>query len=228
MFKSFIKCFIFVCFVLLHTKTSYADNRYAIAKENVAFRSEPSFKSDIIKLVITDSKVEVVEESDEWSKVKIGDNLGYIKTAYIDIEETNTFNGKTVELLPWSSAKQVFTIGVDVSVYDIYSGKTYKVRSFSNGLHADVEPITKEDTAIMKQTFGGVWQWDPRPVIVTINNRSIAASINGMPHGGGVNSANGMNGQVCIHFKGSAAHNGNSSFTRLHQAVLMDAYYAFQ
>lgn len=228
MSRSFVKCFTFIFFVLLFTKTSYADSRYAIAKENVAFRSEPSFKSDIIKLVISDSKVEVVEESNEWSKVKIGDNLGYIKTAYIDIEETNVFNGKKVELLPWSSAKQVFTIGVDASVYDVYTGKTYKVRSFSNGLHADVEPITKEDTAIMKQTYGGVWDWDPRPVLVTINGRTIAASINGMPHGGGVNNSNGMNGQVCIHFKGSSAHNGNASFTRLHQTALMEAYYAFQ
>jgi len=52
----------------------------------------------------------------------------------------------------------------------------------------------------------------------------MAASINGMPHGGGVISDNGMDGQVCIHFQGSSTHNGNTKFAQLHQQVALEAY----
>lgn len=78
----------------------------------------------------------------------------------------------------------------------------------------------------MLQTYGGRWDWDPRPVYVTINGRTIAGSINGMPHGGGVNSENGMSGQVCIHFRGSTVHNGNTSFARDHQNAITEAWNA--
>jgi hypothetical protein len=131
-----------------------------------------------------------------------------------------------VEYTPWSEAKKVFAIGMDASVYDVKTGLTYTVRSFSNGNHADVEPVTVQDTAIMKETFDGVWKWDPRPVWVTVNGRVMACSINGMPHGGGVNANNGMDGQICIHFLGSATHNGNTAFGKQHQDAALEAYEA--
>ena len=80
-----------------------------------------------------------------------------------------------VELIQWSEAKKVFTIGVTASVYDVWTGITYNVKSFSNGLHADVEPVTKEDTDLLKATYGEEWSWDPRPVWVTINGHIMAA-----------------------------------------------------
>jgi hypothetical protein len=101
-------------------------------------------------------------------------------------------------------------------VFDVRTGLTYNVKSFSNGLHADVEPITANDTAIMLKTYGGAWKWNPRPVWVTVNGRTIAVSINGMPHGGDTNPNNNMNGQICIHFRGSTTHNGNQSFAKQH------------
>ena len=131
-----------------------------------------------------------------------------------------------VELIEWSDAKNIFTIGEPATIYDVRSGVTYRVKSFSNGLHADVEPITKEDTALLKQTYGGTWSWSPRPVWVSIKGRVMAASINGMPHAGGVNSSNGMDGQVCIHFKGSTTHNGNKSFAKEHQDAVIEAWNA--
>ncbi|MDR3121680.1 MAG: peptidoglycan-binding protein [Clostridiales bacterium] len=131
-----------------------------------------------------------------------------------------------VELLDWSAAKNIFTIGVAASVYDVRTGIIYHVKSFSNGAHADVEPVTKDDTFLLLQTYGGKWSWDPRPVWVTINGHTIAASINGMPHGGGVNSANDMDGQICIHFKGSSTHNNNKAFSQLHQDAVIEAWNA--
>jgi hypothetical protein len=131
-----------------------------------------------------------------------------------------------VELVEWTEVKKIFDIGKDTRIYDVRSGAVYYVRGFSNGNHADVEPITTDDTDIMKNTFGGVWSWTPRPVWVTINGRTIAGSINGMPHGGGVNNSNGMEGQICLHFRGSSAHNGNDAYTQLHQDVVTEAWNA--
>jgi peptidoglycan hydrolase-like protein with peptidoglycan-binding domain len=133
-----------------------------------------------------------------------------------------------VEYLEWSKVRGIFSIGAKAEVYDVRSGITYYVKSFSNGKHADVEPITTDDTALLKKTFGGVWQWSPRPVWVTVNGRKLAGSINGMPHGGGVNNSNGMSGQVCIHFKGSSTHNGNAAFGQLHQTAALEAWNAAQ
>jgi peptidoglycan hydrolase-like protein with peptidoglycan-binding domain len=131
-----------------------------------------------------------------------------------------------VELLEWAAVKGIFTIGSTATVYDVRTQITYHVKSFSNGNHADVEPVTQDDTALLKQTYGGSWSWDPRPVWVTVNGRTIAASTNGMPHAGGVNSENGMDGQICIHFKGSSTHNGNAAYTKLHQDSVMEAWEA--
>jgi len=131
-----------------------------------------------------------------------------------------------VELIDWSDVKNILAIGLTAKVYDVRSGITYNVRSFSNGKHADVEPVTVEDTENLKRSYGGVWKWEPHPVWVTVNGRTIAGSINGMPHGGGVNSSNGMNGQVCLHFRGSSTHNSNKAYAQLHQDAVMEAFNA--
>jgi peptidoglycan hydrolase-like protein with peptidoglycan-binding domain len=145
-----------------------------------------------------------------------------IKTVTTPVSVKPAANG--VELLDWSLVKTIFKVGLTASVYDVRSGLTYKVKSFSNGNHADVEPITADDTAIMLKTYGGVWKWDPRPVWVTVNGRTIAGSINGMPHGGDTNPYNNMAGQICIHFRGSTTHNGNLAFAQDHQDAVTEAW----
>ncbi len=162
-----------------------------------------------------------------WTAVSYNGMDGFIKSEYIgSVEQYESLNIKNVELIPWSQAKGIFQTGVPAEVVDVRTGAVYYVKSFSNGLHADVEPVTVEDTNILKRTFGNVWSWDVRPVWVTINGVTMAGSINGMPHGGGVNGSNGMNGQICIHFQGSTTHNGNASFARLHQNGVVEAYNA--
>jgi len=205
-----------------------AGTYYTLAKVNL--RTAASTESESVMLIDSGEKVEVTcFDPDGWSAVIYDGKSGFIKTAFLG-------NGKqpekaslsarpgNVELTPWSEAKNIFKTGVDACVYDVYTGITYTVRSFSNGKHADVEPVTKNDTELLKQTFDGVWKWAVRPVWVTVGGKTMAASISGMPHGGGVIGGNGMNGQVCIHFKGSSTHNGNASFTELHQKKALEAY----
>jgi uncharacterized protein YgiM (DUF1202 family) len=153
--------------------------------------------------------------------------VGEMLTETLDEETTDEQPaGRNVELLAWNEVKPIFTIGAAAEVYDVRTGLTYYVKSFSNGNHADIEPITTEDTATIKRTFNNSWTWDGRPVWVTINGRTIAAAINGMPHGRGVNGNNGMNGQICLHFRGSTVHNGNMRYSQQLQAVVTEAYNA--
>ena len=142
--------------------------------------------------------------------------------------KSNAKSSHGVELLDWSEAIKYMVVGAVASIYDIRTGITYNVRSFSNGLHADVEPVTREDTALLKKTYGGVWSWDPRPVWVSVSGHVMVASINGMPHGGGVNDSNGMDGQVCLHFRGGSTHNSNKAYAQLHQEAIIEAWEAAQ
>lgn len=223
----------FIMLVLIFTVFScisvFADEaKEYVTTTRVNFRETASTDGNIIATLNSGATVQVSSyQENGWSAVSYNGYDGYVKSEYILTTEDYASSAKNnVELIDWSAAKDIFTVGVDAKVYDVRTGLTYYVRSFSNGLHADVEPVTKEDTATMLKTYGGRWEWDPRPVFVTINGRTMAASINGMPHGGGVNNDNGMNGQVCIHFKGSKTHNGNKAFERDHQDAIIEAWNA--
>jgi hypothetical protein len=47
--------------------------------------------------------------------------------------------------------------------------------------HADVEPVTSEETTKLKKLFPE-WTWTPRPVVVFHKGINFAASLSGMPH----------------------------------------------
>lgn len=225
-----------LAFVAINCVTLMAEEQALldyVTVERVNFRTGPSTDDAIIVTIERGTAVKVSSYVENgWSTVVYNEKTGYIFSEYIVTKEAYeaakvSSPNSEVELLDWwSEAKGVITIGADIKVYDVRSGLTYYIRSFSNGNHADVEPITKEDTAIMKKTYGGVWSWDARPVLVTINGRTLAAAINGMPHGGGVNGNNGMSGQVCLHFKNSTTHNGNRSYEKDLQAAVMEAWAA--
>jgi LysM repeat protein len=103
-------------------------------------------------------------------------------------------------------------------VTDIKTGLSFKVKRLYGRNHADVEPLTKEDSAVMKSIYGS-WSWDRRSVVVTIDGQNIAGSMNGMPHGGQQLSDNDFQGHFCIHFKGSKTHKGNR-VDATHQAAV--------
>jgi hypothetical protein len=206
--------------------------RFVIELDGVNLRKGPSTDDEVIKPLEYGSAVllKTAEASPDglWSLVDAGGDIGYVKREYLGMDKPpeKPKPAVVVEHLTWSEAKGVMSIGVPAKILDIRTGAVYYVKSFSNGMHADVEPVTAEDTAIMKRTYNNRWDWDGRPVWVTINGRTIAAAINGMPHGGGVNSSNGMNGQVCLHFWKSSVHNGNRSYERQLQAVVQEAWNA--
>ncbi|NLZ38323.1 MAG: LysM peptidoglycan-binding domain-containing protein [Firmicutes bacterium] len=113
------------------------------------------------------------------------------------------------ELLDWwTEAQYLWPIGTNARIIDFATGKSFNVRRSYGAFHADAEPLTLADTAIMKEIWGG-WSWATRPVIVEVNGRRIAASASAMPHDIQSITDNGFEGHFDVHFLNSTRHKDN-------------------
>ena len=119
----------------------------------------------------------------------------------------------------WTEAQYVFPIGKTAVVKDFVTGKTFKVKRTIGANHADCEPATASDTAIIKELWGGTFSWVTRSVIVEVDGRKIAASMASMPHGIEYEGNNNFNGHFDIHFRGSTRH-ADGAVDNAHQAKI--------
>ncbi|MBR5559816.1 MAG: peptidoglycan-binding protein [Clostridia bacterium] len=119
----------------------------------------------------------------------------------------------TVYDLHWYNYKAVYNAvgiirGKTFTLTDLKTGKSFNVYVQSTGQHADVEPVTANDTAIMCSIYGVSKASDisyvRRAMIATVGNYQFACSMYGEPHGSEViGSENNYDGQFCIHFRES-------------------------
>ncbi|AST91775.1 MULTISPECIES: hypothetical protein [Sutcliffiella] len=109
------------------------------------------------------------------------------------------------EKKPWSTVNGIIPKYEKFSILDIDTGLRFNVQRRAGASHADVQPLTKEDTAIMKEIYNGKWSWDRRAIIVEKDSERLAASMHGMPHGRGA-IQNNFPGHFCIHFFESTTH----------------------
>ncbi|MFC5450120.1 hypothetical protein [Paenibacillus aestuarii] len=126
------------------------------------------------------------------------------------------------ELLPWEQAKDVLPKYSKFTIVDVDSGLSFEGQRRAGSSHADVQPLTKNDSATLKTIYGGEWSWDRRAVLVKLNGRTLAGSMHGMPHGGDGIPGNDFNGHFCIHFLGSVTH-GSRSLDPSHQLMVQRA-----
>lgn len=166
------------------------------------------------------------------------------------INSTNTYdsseNDQYGELLDWwSEAANIFYRGAEAQVIDLWTGKSFNIMRTYGSNHADCEPLTAEDTKIMKEIYSGSWSWNRRPIIVVTGDRRIAASMAGMPHAGldakpanvtvkgrsqgygtGINldtiKGNNMDGHFDVHFLNSRTH-GTNKVDSAHQKAVKQA-----
>lgn len=118
-------------------------------------------------------------------------------------------NQRSVEVLNWwNQVSRLFPRNSRATLTDVETGLSFRVKRLYGTNHADVEPLTAQDTNVLRRIYGGSWSWDRRAVVVNINGRLIAGSINGVPHGG-QSIRNNFNGHICLHFQGSRTHGGN-------------------
>lgn len=123
------------------------------------------------------------------------------------------------EILPWEEASEVLPKYSKFTIVDVESGLSFEGQRRAGSHHADVQPLTKSDSATLKTIYGGAWSWDRKAVLVKLNGRTLAGSMHGMPHGGDGIPGNDFNGHFCIHFLGSVTH-GSRSVDPAHQVMV--------
>lgn len=124
----------------------------------------------------------------------------------------------------WTEAQYVIPINAIFTVRDFETGKTWSMKRTIGANHADVEPLTKSDSEIMKSVWGGNFSWVTRPVIVEYKGRRIAGSATSMPHSNyDYIPDNGVWGHMDIHFKNSVRHKDNQITPEHQEAVKVAA-----
>lgn len=143
-------------------------------------------------------------------------------------KETATFTQLkgSVVLLDWfEGGSDWLKKGAKFTITDVRTGLSFRARRFGGWYHADVEPITASDTAVFKRIAGGSWTWDRRAIWVTYRGKTVAASMNCMPHMANPTQSNNFDGHFCIHLKNSKVHENSKQCPR-HQAKVTEAYRA--
>jgi len=107
--------------------------------------------------------------------------------------------------LNWTDVRHMFPRGMEVTVTDVTTGQSFRMRRTGGVNHADAEPVTLTDSMTVFTVWGG-WSWERRAVVVDIGGQLIAASMNGRPHGFDTIPDNGIEGHMCIHFRHSRLH----------------------
>lgn len=185
------------------------------------------------------------ESAAEPEKTVSEDGQAKVEAPAESEEPAKQDDSKKIEVLDWwKAANKVFARGSKVKVIDVRTGKSFYIKRTYGGNHADCETLTKEDTKILKDIWGG-FNWSRRPILVEIDGRLLAASMSGMPHAGldskatnaivssrsegygrGVNldavKNNGMDGHFDIHFNNSRTH-GSNRVDPAHQRAIKEA-----
>ncbi len=162
----------------------------------------------------------------------------------ITFKAINTNSQYSGDLDWFTEVRDIWKRGMNAVITDVDTGKTFEVKRTYGTNHADIETLTKKDTEVVKDIWGG-FSWQRRAVVVQIGQYAIAGSMTAMPHAGldnkpegiyvsgrsagygrGYNfdaiKGNGMNGHMDIHFKNSRTHSTNVT-QKVHQDMVKKA-----
>lgn len=165
-------------------------------------------------------------EPGEW--LNAGEKIaisGYAPRTYTVTPGEDSAPKRTGKLVDWFLEGQYLLKRNDVfTIIDTATGKQFKVKMMGGYNHADVEPLTTSDTAIMKALFGGSWQWQPRPVVVYHDGMNIAASLSGMPHSFDSLPDNNVSGHFDLYLYNSKSHGSTSTwYQEQHRSMVLQA-----
>jgi peptidoglycan DL-endopeptidase LytF len=119
----------------------------------------------------------------------------------------------------WTQAQYLFSTNRVVRVIDMRTGRSFTVKRTTGAAHADCEPLTAADAAIIREIWGGGYSWSVRPVLVEIDGRRIAAAMSSMPHDVQYIKDNNFNGHFDIHFFNSLRHKDGLSDSHMQSAI---------
>lgn len=112
-------------------------------------------------------------------------------------------DGSAVKLMHWfNEVKPLLRGQRSMEVYDPATGISFTLYLMSLGRHADVEPLTANDTAKMMEAFGGKEMWEPPKFVYCKmpTGEWCAATMHNVAHGSQTIKDNNFNGQNCVHF----------------------------
>lgn len=132
----------------------------------------------------------------------------FVHVSANDVEAKKQSRKDKIKMTQWEEVNEILPRYSKFTVVDLETGLKFRVQRRAGSNHADVQPLTSKDTAIMKEIYNGKWSWKRRAIIVVSDVGKIAASMHGMPHGGGA-LKNNFPGHFCIHFYGSTTHRTN-------------------
>lgn len=218
--------------------STYFKNRIPIdtSKDYITYDSYIAQKGDSVwsiseKVAIPDYELAQANNISAYSTLSIGQE---IKVPVHNIPVKDKIDSQFGEVLDWFKEGQyVLSIGRVGKLIDLETGKSFNIKRTMGANHSDTETLTIEDAKIMKEVFGGVWNWNRRPFILEIEGRRFAVSVAGMPHAGidgvafmqntenrsndwgyGPNydriPGNGMDGHFDLYFLNCLTHKDNS------------------
>ena len=204
---------------------------YVTAK-SLNLRKGPGTGYGIVRVLSYGAEVEFDSLENGWYHVRIGGDEGYLSAEYVSTDRPAGAEGGSavgrVILSDWYTGEvaSVFDRGDKAVLTDVKTGLSFEIQRTGGYNHADAQPLTAQDTKIMYRIYGYSWQWTRRPVWITVDGRTYAASMNGMPHGEtDVITGNDFEGCFCIHFLNSRTH-GTDRVDSAHQNCVQEAYKA--
>ena len=210
----------------LTTTTRYA--RY-IKKSTDVYRSA-STSSSKLRTLSVNTKVFVVGMEGDFYRVQneSGSVTGYVLKSAVSKSKVSVTASPSswkskVKKMNWSEGNGAFPRGAYATIYDIDTGISVRIKRMGGLNHADVEPVSKTDTANLLRIAGGEFSWTSHAVILMYNGQYIACGINTKPHGNQTITDNNYDGQFCLHMVGSVTHE-NNSVNESHQTSIRRAY----
>ncbi|MEG1559337.1 MAG: hypothetical protein RRY79_06710 [Clostridia bacterium] len=113
------------------------------------------------------------------------------------------------KLTPWNEVKTLLILKKSYKITDYNTGVSFNMSFVGGENHAEMECDTAADAAIFLNIFGGVYNYSKRPMIISVDGKDVAASMQGFPHGTDSNETNDVDGHACLFFEGSFSHVGN-------------------
>jgi len=165
--------------------------------------------------------------ADEWFYA--GDKIaisGYAPRQYTVTKGESSSSAKVGKLVDWFLEGQYIIKRGDVFlVRDYITGKQFNVKMMGGYNHVDVEPLTANDTAIMKAVFNNQWTWTPRAVVLFKDGINIAASLSGKPHSADTVANNNVTGHFDLYLYNSKPHSESTStsYVTQHQQMVLKA-----
>lgn len=142
---------------------------------------------------------------------------GYALRDYAVIPGESKGRTKYGTVVDWyKDGQYILKRNTNIQITDVSTGLYFSAKVMGGFNHADIEPLSKSDTAIMQKIFTK-WGWTPRPVSVYLNGMNIASSLSGMPHSFDTTPSNGVSGHFDLYLKNSKPHDSKTSKTYIQQ-----------